>query len=168
VREALRRLASEGLVTVTPNAGAQVSTISDDELKDIYHLRAMVEGYAAERAARLIDASAIARLRVLAIQMEAAAAGAGAQVRAEIAPYNSEFHRIIMDAADSPRLLGMSAFVIEVPLTIRTLSRYSPEALARSMGHHRELIEALEARDGDWAASVMTSHIHAAYQALIR
>jgi DNA-binding GntR family transcriptional regulator len=51
---------------------------------------------------------------------------------------------------------------------VRTLRRYSPDDLARSMAHHRELIEALEAGDGAWAASVMKSHVQAAYHALTR
>ena len=167
VREALRRLASEGVVTVTPNAGAQVSTVTAGELKEIYELRAMVEGYAAGEAARKITPAAIAELRVLATRMEQATQMDSDQGD-DFLPSNAEFHRIIMDAAGSPRLLGMSAFVIEAPLAVRTLGRYSKEDLARSMGHHRELIEALEARDGAWAASVMKSHVHAAYQALTR
>jgi DNA-binding GntR family transcriptional regulator len=165
VREALRRLASEGLVVTTPNAGAQVISISSEELKEIYQLRAMVEGYAAEHAARNITPEAIDRLRVLAASMERATQG---HQEDNFLPSNAEFHRIIMDAAHSPRLQGMSAFVIEAPLAVRTLRRYSPEDLARSMRHHRELIEALEAGDGAWAASVMKSHVFAAYHALTR
>jgi DNA-binding GntR family transcriptional regulator len=168
VREALRRLALEGLVIVTPNAGAQVSSISSQELDEVYALRAMIESHAARRAAELIDTSSLARLRVLAAQMERAAADAGANLSVEFTPANAEFHRIILEAAMSPRLSAMAALVIEVPLTVRTLARYSRKDLARSMGHHRELIDALEARDGEWAASVMKSHILAAYQTLAR
>jgi DNA-binding GntR family transcriptional regulator len=167
VREALRRLAAEGLVTMTPNAGAQVSTISADELKEIYDLRAMVEGYAAAEAARKITPVALAQLRSLATLMEQAALASNDEGD-EFLARNAKFHRIIMDAADSPRLVGMSAFVIEAPLAVRTLGRYSPDDIARSMGHHRELIDALEAGDSAWAASVMKSHIFAAYQALTR
>jgi DNA-binding GntR family transcriptional regulator len=168
VREALRRLAIEGLVVVTPNAGAQVSVISSNELDEVYSLRAMIESHAAKRAANLIGSDAILRLRDLAQQMEQAVETAGANLTEAFTPANSEFHRIILDAAMSPRLSAMAALVIEVPLTVRTLARYSPQDLARSMGHHRELIDALESRDGEWAASVMKSHILAAYQALAR
>ena len=168
MREALRRLASEGLVVVTPNAGAQVSAISIDELAEIYALRAMIEGHAVERAASRIDPTALQRLRDLAIQMEQAldhdADGSGREFTAA----NGEFHRIILDAAKSSQLSAMSTLVIELPLTRRTLQRYSPQDLSRSMGHHRELIDALDAGDGAWASSVMRSHIHAAYQALAR
>jgi DNA-binding GntR family transcriptional regulator len=168
VREALRRLASEGLVVVTPNAGAQVSAISVDELAEIYALRAMIEGHAAERAAERIDLVALERLKDLSTQMESALDRYADGFGQEFTSANAEFHRIILRAAMSSRLSAMSALVIELPLTRRTLQRYSPQDLSRSMGHHRELIDALQARDGAWAASVMKSHIHAAYQALAR
>ena len=168
VREALRRLALEGLVIVTPNAGAQVSAVPTSELAEIYALRAMIEGHAAERAADLIDRPALIRLRELATQMEQSVARQEQGFSADFTAANSEFHRIILDAAMSPRLSAMSAFVIELPLTRRTLQHYSRQDLDRSMGHHRELIDSLEAQDGAWAASVMKSHILAAYQALAR
>ncbi len=60
----------------------------------------------------------------------------------------------------------MAALVIEVPLARRTLARYSDQDLARSMAHHRELIDALAIHDSAWAASVMRSHIHAAFHVL--
>ncbi len=168
VREALRRLALEGLVVVTPNAGAQVSAVSTSELAEIYTLRAMIEGHAAERAAGLIGRSSLIRLRELAIQMEQVATRRERAFGANFTSANAEFHRIILDAATSPRLSAMSAFVIELPLARRTLEHYSRQDLDRSMGHHRELIDALEARDGAWASSVMKSHILAAHQALTR
>ena len=166
VREALRRLALEGLVMVTPNAGAQVSSVSHGELEEIYALRAMIESHAAERAAVSIGAAALAQLDELATRMEQSLDLEEQAFSAEFTSTNSEFHRIILDAAVSPRLSAMAALVIEVPLARRTLARYSDQDLARSMGHHRELIDALATHDGPWAASVMKSHIHAAFRAL--
>jgi DNA-binding GntR family transcriptional regulator len=172
VREALRRLALEGLVVLTPHQGAQVTEIGETELQEIYALRAMIESQAAGRAAERLELSAIARLKVLASQMEEAVAQA--VQRRQIRLYdvytaaNSEFHRIIMDAADSPRLSAMATLVVEVPLILRTLARYSESELSRSLHHHRELVEAFEARDADWASSVMRCHIRAAAQAVVR
>ena len=168
VREALRRLALEGLVVVTPNAGAQVSAVSPGELAEIYALRAMIEGHAAERAATRIDAAALARLGELASEMEGSLNLDAEAFSREFAAVNAQFHRIILDWAVSPRLSAMAALVVELPLTRRTLALYSHDDLIRSMGHHRELVDAFEARDGAWAASVMKSHIHAAHQALVR
>ena len=166
VREALRRLALEGLVQFTPNAGAQVSTVSAGDLEEIYALRAMIESHAAERAAVLISEPAIARLSVLAARMEQSVSLKDDEFSAEFTSANADFHRIILQAAKSPRLSAMAAMVIEVPLARRTLAGYSEQDLARSLGHHRELIDALAVHDGPWAASVMRSHIHAAFRVL--
>jgi DNA-binding GntR family transcriptional regulator len=172
VREALRRLALEGLVVLTPHQGAQVAEIGEIELQEIYALRAMIESHAAGRAAKRIALSAIARLKVLAGQMEDAVAQAVRRRQTKLyeryTTANSEFHRIIMEAADSPRLSAMATLVVEVPLILRTLARYSESELSRSLHHHRELIEAFEARDEDWASSVMRCHIRAAAQAVVR
>ncbi len=168
VREALRRLGVEGLVVMTPNAGAQVAVLEPGDLEEIYALRAMIEGHAAERAAMHIQSEQLQRLEALAEEMEAAvAAGGGKAMELRFTPANAEFHRVILDAALSPRLSAMAALVIELPLTLRTLARYSDADRRRSLRHHRELIDALRARDGGWASSVMKSHVHAAFRALV-
>ncbi|MND04041.1 FCD domain protein [compost metagenome] len=51
---------------------------------------------------------------------------------------------------------------------MRTFQKYTPEDLQRSAQHHLEIVRALEARDPEWAASVMRSHVHAARGALNR
>jgi DNA-binding GntR family transcriptional regulator len=169
VREALHRLGVEGLVVVTPNAGAQVAVLEPKDLAEIYTLRAMIEGHAAERAAAHISSDQLRRLEALAADMEAAVeTGGGEALNRRFTPANAEFHHIILEAAMSPRLAAMAALVIELPLTLRALARYSDADRRRSLRHHRELIDALQARDGAWAASVMKSHVHAAFRALVR
>ena len=170
VREALRRLSIEGLVVATPHQGAQVVSMGEEELAEIYALRAMIESHAAARAASRLTPEAIDRLKALADEMEAAVADEreAGDFSTRFSPANAEFHRIIMEAADSPRLATMGGLVIEPPLVFRTLARYSRSEVNRSMQHHRELIEAFETRDADWARSVMRSHIHAAAHAVIR
>ncbi len=168
VREALRRLANEGLVIVTPNAGAQVSSVTPGELEEIYVLRSMIESHAASRAASRITTDALHRLKDLARTMELAVKKGRDSINRDFTAANAEFHHIILDAAMSSRLSSMASLVIEIPLTLRTLALYSRQDRMRSLQHHRELIEALEARDSVWAASVMKSHVHAALQALVR
>ncbi len=170
VREALRRLSIEGLVFSSPHHGSQVARMSEAELAEIYALRAMLEAHAAGRAAERITPAQLIRLRVLAAEMEAVIGEgrSGDELNARFTPANSEFHQIIIEAADSPRLATMGSLVVETPLIFRTLARYSREELQRSMNHHRELIAALEKRDADWARSVMRSHILAAAHAVVR
>jgi len=168
VREALRRLGTEGLVIDNPHHGVQVAVVRVADLEEIYALRAMVESHAAQRAATRITAAQIARLKTLAEVMEAAIEEGEAADRVRFIPANAEFHRCIWEAAMSPRLAHMAALVVELPLTVRTFSSYSADDRRRSAVHHRDIIAAFEARSPDWASSIMSSHIHAAFQALAR
>ena len=168
IREAIRRLAAEGLVVKAPRLGAQVATVGPSELEEIYALRAMIESHAARRAAERITPEQIAQLKCLAKIMEKAATSGAEQIRTRYTPANSEFHRIILEAAMSPRLVAMAAIVVELPLTLRTLASYTPEDRQRSLRHHAELIAAFEARSPEWAAAAMESHVHAALHALLR
>jgi hypothetical protein len=57
--------------------------------------------------------------------------------------------------------------IVEIALVSRTFQSYSSESFARSIAHHREMIAAFRMRDDVWAASIMTSHIRAAYHVFL-
>jgi DNA-binding GntR family transcriptional regulator len=167
VREALRRLATEGLVELLPNRGAYVTEWSAADLEDIYELRATLESHASRRAATRITDEEIAELERLCDLMEACSRDGSEEALDRLADRNADFHRLILDAAGSTRLTTLVAAVVQVPLAIRTFHRYSPGALRRSAGHHRELTEAFRARSPEWASAVMQSHILAARSVLL-
>ncbi len=167
VREALRRLQADGLVAFGSKRGAQVVSYTDADLAEIFDLRALIEPYAHGLAGETIDAATLDRLRDLAGRMEEEQHGRGERSRGRIAELNREFHSTIVQASGSDRVLALLQQVVQVPIVHRTFHRYTPEALARSFEHHREIIDALTVGDGTWAASVMRSHIHAARAALL-
>lgn len=166
IREALRRLNAEGAVRFMRNHGAFVADWSSAEVREIFELRAILEGYAAEKAAERATTKQIAYLRSLAEEMISLEATGTPDALARIAEANGEFHRLITQAAGTQRLSNMMAQVVEVPLVLRTFHRYNPEALRRSLRHHLEIVSAFEVRDGAWAGSVMRSHIAAAWHAI--
>jgi DNA-binding GntR family transcriptional regulator len=165
-REALRRLHSEGLVSFTPNQGAVVTEWSTADLDEIFDLRAMLESHGVARAARLASDAEVAALKRLAEEQLAEARDRRDGYLDRIAELNSRFHRRLQEAAGSPRLMRALAALLEAPLVMKTFLNYSAEDLVRSAGHHLELVQALEARDAEWAASVMRSHILAAKRTL--
>jgi len=167
-REALRRLHAEGLVQFTPNQGAVVSDWSSDDANEIFDLRSLLESHAAARAAELATLEQIATLRTLAEQQSAEAAHRSEASLDRIADLNSRFHRLLQEAAASPRLTRTLAALLEATLVMKTFLNYRIEDLQRSAAHHLELVRALEARDPEWAASVMRSHILAAKRTLRR
>ncbi|OHX01756.1 GntR family transcriptional regulator [Micromonospora sp. WMMB235] len=162
VREALRRLHAEGLVDWEANRGATVPAWREQDLEEIFELRALLEGYGAELAATRITPEEIVRLRELCAEMEGYAAGQRRDRADRIAVCNAQFHEIILGAGRNRRLSALLGAVVQTPLVNRTFRRYDEAAMARSMSHHRELIDAFEARDRAWAGSVMRAHILAA------
>jgi DNA-binding GntR family transcriptional regulator len=162
VREALRRLSAEGIVEFLPNRGAHVAAWTDDDLEEIFELRATLEALAAYRAASRVDDDVIARLEELASAMEERLADPSDEGRFEVSQLNNEFHQLVLEVSGSRQLVVTTQGVIQVALVHRTFLRYSKRAMQRSFGHHRELIEALAARDASWSSSVMRSHILAA------
>ncbi len=162
VREAIRRLAAEGMVEFVPNRGAHVAAWSERDLAEIFDLRAVLEGFAARLAARRADEAFLTELRDLADRMEQLAAGDDPDRVDRISELNGRFHAAIVEAADNRHLTQLVAGLVQVPLVHRTFRRYRDDELTRSMGHHRELLAAFERGDVNWAGTVMRSHIYAA------
>lgn len=161
VREALRRLAAEGVVRHEPNRGVRVESWSAAQVDEIFTLRAVLEPLACSLAATVGQLD-VHRLRTLAERMDRAALGEPQDLEA-LTRSNNEFHRLIVEGSGNSRLVGIIASLIEIPLVHRTFERYSDRSLRRSLAHHHELIHAFEARDPEWAESVMRSHVRAAW-----
>ena len=164
VREALRRLAAEGLVLYQQNRGMQVQSWRTQDLEEIFALRTLLEPWGCRLAASAGHAD-IEELGALADAMDAVAAKRHPDF-AELTELNNRFHGAILDASGNSRLPSLVASVVRVPLVSRTFSLYSRDALSRSLAHHHELVHALAQADADWAESVMRSHIRAAWSSL--
>ncbi len=179
VREALRKLANEGFVELQPRRGVQVISWSDQDLDELFSVRALLEAYgagqAAERASEeQVDTMATLCARMDALAEQAVAGGDGLdgqdghvppevqEVYHQIAELNNEFHEMVLTASGNAHLRSLMGGLISMPLVQRTFMRYSPDRLARSMSHHRELVDAIRAHDGIWASSVMNAHVRSA------
>lgn len=167
VREAVRRLAQEGMVELRPNSGAVVAKWSVDDLVQLFDLRATLEGSVAALAAQQMDSQTIAILRTLARTMEVTMREGGSHFLERIAELNDNFHKTILAATNSPRLGRLMGQLVELPIVLRTFNCYSAEELRRSLGHHVELVAAFEANDPVWAESVMKAHVLSAKHALV-
>ena len=162
VREALRRLQAEGFVKVIANHGAVVTEWSEQDTNNVFDLRALLEPYGAARAAELITPEGIRELRSLANEQyresEARADGFIMRVR----ELNNSFHQVLQGYSGNPRLTALLPVLMEAPLVLKTFATYEPHELLRSASHHLEIVSALEARDPEWAAAIMRSHIQSA------
>jgi DNA-binding GntR family transcriptional regulator len=168
VREALRRLEAEDFVVLQRNQGAQVKSWSDDDLDDLFSLRALLEGYAAGRAASRITPAGLQRLAAAIAEMDSVLDGRIPQQCkvAEFLRLNRVVHEEVWRASGSQRLVTMLTRLVEQALMAHTAARFSVERLAQSHHHHQELLRALAVGDAAWADAVMQNHIRAARHAL--
>lgn len=165
VREALRRLEMEGLLRFVPHQGAFVSSWSDQDAEDIFELRAMLESYGVRLAASKVTTEQLQKLRTLAERQVSEARERDPGYLERIADLNHRFHQALQMAASSERLRATMSTLSSAPLVLQTFRDYESEDLNRSAHHHLEIVEAIEAGDGEWAASVMHSHVMAARRA---
>jgi len=167
VREAMRRLDAEGMISLIPNRGAFVASWSENEIEQIYELRVLLESFAAQMAAERINNAQLAELQALAHEMSHLVEQRPVDVEA-IAEVNDKFHKGVLEACANPRLRDLLGTITEVPLQLSTFRRYSIEELRRSAAQHEELVAALTVGDADWARSVMTAHIRSARHTLLQ
>lgn len=164
VREALRRLETELLVRKTDSQRSFVADWSLGDVADAFELRAMMEGYAARRAAERMDQETLLSLKEANSKLYDAVHQSPPDV-AVFLEHNKTFHEIILKAADSQRLTTLLSALIEQPVVWRTAQHYGEEAFARSHSEHDDLLTAFARKDGAWAEAIMASHIRRAFHA---
>lgn len=167
IREALRRLHAEGLVDFFANRGAFVAGSSPRDVDEVFDLRVVLEGHAAELSAQRFTAAQVAELAGWTDEMDRSVA-APSRDSAGLTRANHAFHNAIISTASNQRLAAMIASVVEISWVSRTFSIYSDADLAASIAHHREMIRAFSVRDGVWAAAIMRAHIRAAYHVFVQ
>lgn len=167
VRDALRRLETDLFVVRSDTHRIFVADWKRTDVEEMFTLRGMLEAHAAARAAARIDAAGLAALHVENARIECAVTAIPPDVSAFIEA-NRAFHRIIIDAAQSERLTNMLVALVEQPIIRRTAMQYDRAQLAQSAHDHAELIQALAARDSEWARMIMSSHIRRAFHAFTR
>jgi DNA-binding GntR family transcriptional regulator len=156
VREALLMLQSEGLVESVPNRGAIVRAYTPQEIEEMYELRALLEGFAARRAATRIGPAGVRALRA---SNERFGRLRAANDLVDLIRENLVFHNTILEAAGSDLLVGMVRSVVEVPLVYKSFYWYPREQKRISEHYHEQLTRALEARDSERAELIMKEHV---------
>lgn len=156
VREALTRLAHEGLIRLEPRRGAFVVGVTEADVHDVYELRRLIELHAIREAAQRIGAAGIAQLRVLTAEMENAVRIGNLQ---QIAAPDVSFHRQIVIHAGNRRLLAAWEPIAGLVATILTITDTTYRDMPRAVASHQSLVNALEQRDGETAARELAEHL---------
>lgn len=163
VREALRRMETEGLIQHQPRTGAVVRRLDYPEIMELYEMRTVLESTAARLAARAASDVEIEELRAINAEM-AGATGDGAA----LARLNRQFHHRLMDAARNRFLLKSVGSVETTMLILGPSGMAEPERAKEAVAEHEAVIAAIAARNGDAAETAMRHHMEGAQKIRLR
>jgi DNA-binding GntR family transcriptional regulator len=153
LREALKVLAAEGLVTMKVRRGAYVTEVSDGDLADVYHLLSLLESDAAGEVAKRATDAQLQELQALHTELEAAAGQREAFFR-----INEAFHTRLLDIANNRWRNQMVADLRKVMKLARHNSLLKQGRMDESLAEHRAVLQALLARDAAQATRRMQDH----------
>jgi DNA-binding GntR family transcriptional regulator len=154
LREAIKRLELENLVTVLPRRGTRVTEVQIADIVHITELRAELEGTAAELAAVRLDDVERARAEALLRELAGAADDPEALMRLD-----EVVHRLVWEACGNPYMDAALERLFALSLRIWHLVLDRVPGLAASVHDQRQLLDALIARDGARARTLMRDHV---------
>lgn len=159
VREVVRQLESEGLIAVVPHRGPAVAVMSEKETRDLYALRALLEGHAARLCALHGTRAHAASLQAAVDALERARLAG--QISGAIAA-NGDFYAALFDGAGNDALRQMLGTIQNRMALFRFSSTRWPGRTAQSVVELRAIADAVEAGDADAAERAGVAHIEAA------
>lgn len=156
LREALKVLASEGLVELLPNRGARVAKLTIEDIDEMFPVMAALEALAGELACLRISDEGIAEIRALHYQM------ALHHTRRELDDYfrlNQKIHEKILEAAGNPTLSTLYRSLSGRIRRARYLANISRARWDKAMAEHELILDALTRRDGAALARILRQHL---------
>ncbi|MBJ2162790.1 GntR family transcriptional regulator [Acidovorax sp. IB03] len=160
LREALKVLAAEGLVTMKVRRGAYVTEMSEKDLRDVYHLLSLLESDAAGVVAERATPEQQQTLRDLHAELESAAGN-----REAFFSVNERFHMALLDMADNRWRSQMVADLRKVMKLNRHNSLFKQGRIEDSLSEHRAILDAMLARDPEGTRRAMQAHFAQGLQA---
>ena len=157
LREALKVLAAEGLVTMKVRRGAYVTEVSESDLSDVYHLLSLLESDAAGAVAGTATEAQLQELQTLHDELEAAARP-GQQDRELFFVINERFHIKLLEVANNRWRNQMVADLRKVMKLNRHNSLLKSGRIDESLNEHRAVMAAIAARDAALAMQRMQEH----------
>ncbi|WP_436640762.1 GntR family transcriptional regulator [Microbaculum sp. FT89] len=156
VHQALVRLMQDGLVQLIPRKGVMIAPVTLEEVQNVIDVRYLNEPYAAAAAARLASEQDLVGMRALITRFEKLGDQAGAETLMEL---DREFHRRLADCAQNRLLADLLVNLHDRSLRFWVISLSQNERVDVVTAEHREIVDALTARDPDAAKAAMQRHI---------
>jgi DNA-binding GntR family transcriptional regulator len=162
LREALKVLAAEGLVTMKVRRGAYVTEVSERDLTDVYHLLSLLESDAAGVVASQATDAQLKELQTLHRDLEKAVSN-----REKFFQINERFHMRLLEIADNRWRDQMVADLRKVMKLNRHNSLLKSGRIEESLAEHQAIMQALQARDVSAATLAMQTHFNNGLQAAV-
>lgn len=153
LREALKVLAAEGLVTMKVRRGAYVTEMSEKDLRDVYHLLSLLESDAAGVVARQASAAQLQSLQELHTRLEQAV-----HDRERFFALNEQFHMLVLDLADNRWRSQVVSDLRKVMKLNRHNSLFKQGRMEDSLREHRTILAAITTHDAGAATQAMQTH----------
>jgi DNA-binding GntR family transcriptional regulator len=159
VRSALDELERKGLIAKEPNKGASVRALSEQDVRKVYDMRALLHAAAAERIPFPVDPTLLSELRNIQEAYEAAIAEEDLML---VVILNDRFHATLFSGSGNEYLCEDIERYAGMVRLIRSYSIADPRLLQKSRGDHAAMIEALEQEDRTRLKELCITHIQAA------
>lgn len=156
VREAIRQLELEGLVSSIPNKGVVVTGVTQEDIGDTYAIRSLIEGLAVRWAVERIDEKGIKELEEIVGLMEYYT---GRDDMEQVAKLDTRFHGVIYRASKSKVLRQTLGNLLRNIQHARMGSLKVPHRAQKALEEHKEILEAFIKKDSIWAERLMVEHI---------
>lgn len=156
VREALRQLELEGLVTIIPNKGAYVVGISQKDIHDIYEIRSRLEGLCARWAAEQITKEQLDELEENIYLSDFHSSKGNSE---QVVELDNKFHEILYNASGSKELRHVLLDFHHYVQRVRKITLAVPDRAVQSNEEHRKIVEALKQHDADQAEKLANEHM---------
>ena len=159
VREALRQLELEGLVTIVPNKGAYVTGITPQDVHDIYKIRSLLEGLCARWATEHITGRQIEELEEIILLSEFHLRRKSTEQAEQVSELDGKFHKVLYEASNSRILEHVLSDFHKYVQMARMMSVGAKDRAERSIEEHRDILKAIKDKDPDKAEWLANQHI---------
>ncbi len=164
VREALRQLEAEGLVTINPHHGATVSSLSIDEVRELFELRALIEADLLRRAIPRMAPADLERAAEILDEYEEAFRSGDVGEWGEL---NWEFHSTLLAPAERPLTMGVVESLQNQSDRYIRLQLSLTSGQTRANEEHRAILDAVREGEADRACALLAAHITGAGRSLV-
>ncbi|MBL8055890.1 MAG: GntR family transcriptional regulator [Anaerolineales bacterium] len=156
IREALQRLAHENLVVIYPRRGTLVADLNLSDLQKVFELRLELEPFTARLAAERAAPEEVAAMRALLVELEAVLAAGDHR---QLILLDHQAHALLAQAAHNEFLEEALDRLYSHVLRLWHVSLHQVSRLPQAVAEHREIVDAVQARDGERAARSMRAHV---------